>query len=83
MLKAGNENMRTLLMKNADDWGTRSHDVSIESSFQDFLFEPLCLLRFFNCLHPRTPKGTGCISYYSENFPKPFKRNYYLTPYAL
>jgi len=32
--------MHTLSMKSADCWKVASRDVSFESFFQDFLFEP-------------------------------------------
>jgi len=44
---------------NGSEWGAgkegiESCDVSFKSSFRDFLFESLCLLRLLNRPHPRT-----------------------------
>jgi len=41
MLRVDDKNICTLLIKSADGWENGLRDVSFESSFRHFLFEPL------------------------------------------
>jgi len=71
MLRANNKNMRTLLMKSADNWKAGSRDVSFKTSskiLSEIFYLNPCLLKLLNHSHPRTlgREGSHKLSGLSE-----------------